>query len=110
MLSTIRLSPLSCLAAALALAGCAGSGGLAQPNVPPQLKPPSDQVAFLETQASGVQIYECLPKQAQPGAFEWSFRAPEAALTDRGGRELGKHYAGPTWESPDGSRVLGEVK
>jgi hypothetical protein len=110
MHSMIRVLPLSFAIAALVLTGCAGSSGLTQPNVPAQLKPPSDQIAFLEAQASGVQIYECLPKQTQPGTFEWLFRAPEAKLTDRGGSEIGKHYAGPTWEANDGSRVLGEVR
>ena len=42
--------------------------------------------------------------------FEWTFRAPEAALVDRAGRTVGKHYAGPTWEWTDGSTVVGEVK
>jgi hypothetical protein len=57
-----------------------------------------------------VQIYECVAKQGQAGVYEWTFRAPEAALSSRSGSELGKHYAGPTWEAPDGSRVLGELK
>jgi hypothetical protein len=42
--------------------------------------------------------------------YEWQFRAPEAVLVDRSGRSLGRHYAGPTWESNDGSAVVGEVK
>lgn len=65
---------------------------------------------FLEALASGVQIYECAPKADQPATYEWAFRAPEASLADRQGRPLGKHYAGPTWESNDGSTVVGEVK
>lgn len=97
-------------ALALALAGCAGSRGLTQPEVPPQLKPPSDQIAFLEARADGVQIYECMPKQAQAGAFQWLLRAPDAKLASPGGSALGWHYAGPVWESTDGSRVLGEVQ
>jgi Protein of unknown function (DUF3455) len=35
--------------------------------------------------------------------------APEAELFDQSGAKLGRHYAGPTWESADGSRVVGEV-
>ena len=31
-------------------------------------------------------------------------------LADRTGRSLGKHYAGPTWDSLDGCSVVGEVK
>jgi len=92
-----------------ATAGCA-SGPPAPPEVPGALQPPAGQALFLEALASGVQIYECAPKADQPSTFEWAFRAPEAALVDRAGRSLGKHYAGPTWESPDGSSVVGEVK
>ena len=90
--------------------GCASGPSIAPPEVPQALRPPADQIAFVEAKASGVQIYECGPNANQPSMFEWSFRAPEAALVDRAGTSLGKHYAGPTWESIDGSTVVGEVK
>jgi hypothetical protein len=80
------------------------------PDVPANLRPPAGQVVYLEALATGVQIYECTSKRDDPSAYEWAFRAPEAALFDRSGRSLGKHYAGPTWESVDGSTVVGEVK
>ncbi len=97
-------------ASLLAGSGCATVPGIAVPDVPASLRPPSGQVVYLEALASGVQIYECLPKPAEPSTYEWAFRAPEAALVDRSGRSLGKHYAGPTWESVDGSKVVGESK
>jgi hypothetical protein len=56
-----------------------------------------------------VQIYECTSKPETPGSFTWTFQAPEAALADRWGRSIGRHYAGPTWELRDGSRVVGEI-
>jgi len=90
--------------------GCTTSPSIVPPEAPQTLRPPSDQIVFVEALATGVQIYECAPKADQPSAFEWSFRAPEAALVDRAGRPLGKHYAGPTWESTDGSTVVGEIK
>ena len=65
---------------------------------------------LLETFANGVQVYECSPSQDPPGRFEWVFKAPEAELVDREGRRVGKHHAGPTWESSDGSTVIGEVQ
>ena len=74
------------------------------------LRPPVDQVVFLEALATGVQIYECASKPDQPSMFEWTFKAPEAALVDRSGLSIGKHYAGPTWESNDGRKVVGELK
>jgi hypothetical protein len=60
--------------------------------------------------ANGVQIYECAAGKADPARFEWIFKAPEAELADASGTSIGKHYAGPTWESVDGSKVVGEVK
>jgi hypothetical protein len=82
----------------------------ALPDVPATLRPPAGQVVYLEALATGVQIYECISKPDGQSTYEWAFRAPEAALADRSGRSLGKHYAGPTWESVDGSTVVGEVK
>jgi hypothetical protein len=35
---------------------------------------------------------------------------PDAQLTDAHGKSAGKHYAGPHWEAPDGSKVIGTVK
>jgi len=83
---------------------------IALPDVPATLHPPAGQVVYLEALATGVQIYECVSKPDAPSTYEWAFRAPEAALVDRSGRSLGKHYAGPTWESVDGSTVAGEAK
>lgn len=94
--------------ALLLVAGCA-SNPVAPPDVPAALRPPAGQSAFLEALATGVQIYECAAKPDAPSTFAWTFRAPEAVLTDRAGQPIGKHYAGPTWESVDRSTVVGEV-
>ena len=94
--------------ALLLVAGCA-SNRVEPPDVPASLRPPPGQSAFLEALAKGVQIYECAAKPDAPSAFAWTFRAPEATLSDREGRPIGKHYAGPTWESIDRSAVVGEV-
>jgi len=64
----------------------------------------------LEARAVGVQIYECTQTSEDPARYEWTFKAPDAELFDSAGRKIGKHYAGPTWESNDGSKVVGEVK
>ena len=83
-----------------ALAGCATPGNA--PAVPANLQAPSGEKLALETAATGVQIYECR-------AGKWEFRAPEADLFDRKGNKIGTHYAGPTWESNDGSKVVAGV-
>ena len=95
------------LCAAVGLAACAASPTMPS-QVPESLKPPPGQVLQLEALAAGVQIYDCAAKPDGSG-YAWTFRAPEATLADRDGKELGRHYAGPTWEALDGSRVVGEV-
>jgi hypothetical protein len=95
--------------AALAL-GCGGSRGKAMPAVPDALKAPANQTLAVEAQATGVQIYECKPSKDDPAKYEWALKAPEADLFDAAGNKIAKHYAGPTWESLDGSKVVGEVK
>lgn len=89
---------------------CASSQTVRPPDAPQELRPPEDQVLALEALATGVQIYECSAGKDQPARFEWVFKAPVAELFDKTGRKIGKHYAGPTWESADGSAVVGEVK
>ena len=80
------------------------------PDVPETLKVPVTEVLSLETQAAGVQIYECKASKADPMRFEWVFKAPEAKLFNSAGKVIGRHYAGPTWESIDGSKVVGEIR
>jgi hypothetical protein len=60
----------------------------------------------LELVADGVQIYVC---EAKGNGFDWSFKAPEATLFDKQGRQAGIHFAGPSWKLGDGSLVVGEV-
>jgi hypothetical protein len=83
------------------------------PQVPEALMvSPAEQMAA-SMFAEGVQIYQCKPNAEDATKFEWSFVAPEAVLYDRDDRErneLGKHYAGPTWEANDGSKVVAELK
>lgn len=71
---------------------------------PAALRPPAGNAPAFELQAEGVQIYGCA---ASGGAFAWTFQAPEARLLGPGGQLAGKHYAGPTWEASDGSKVVG---
>jgi hypothetical protein len=64
--------------------------------------PAGNKVAF-HAYAEGVQIYRW------DGA-SWTFVAPEAVLfASPGGGVIGTHYAGPTWESASGGKVVGAV-
>lgn len=83
---------------------------IASPQVPENLKVPPNQVLLLKQRAKGVQIYECKVKLGNANQFEWTFVAPKANLFDEQGKNNIKHYAGPTWEANDGSKVVGQVK
>ncbi|HTS24110.1 MAG TPA: DUF3455 domain-containing protein [Casimicrobiaceae bacterium] len=106
------------LGVAILLAGCSASppagpsasapDSLRPPAAPEALRPPASQTLVLAARATGVQIYECAVNPA--GRYEWTLKAPEAELFDETGRKVGKHYAGPTWEALDGSKVVGEVR
>jgi Protein of unknown function (DUF3455) len=96
--------------------GCAGgrastsSPGGAR-SLPPDLALPAGEVSAFKLRARGSQNYECRESRDSPGEWQWVFVAPEAELLDGAGRPVGKHYAGPTWESAaDGSKVVGKVK
>jgi hypothetical protein len=72
----------------------------------PQVPAPPGATLLLEAAAQGVQIYAC--EKASDG-YRWVFKAPDAALFDKTGRQIGTHFAGPTWQLPDGSKITGEV-
>ena len=98
------------LALFVTLAAPASLKGETAPAIPDKLKLPDSQQVSLEVKATGVQIYTCGASKTDPARFEWTFKAPEADLFDAAGKKVGSHYAGPTWESTDGSKVVGEVK
>jgi hypothetical protein len=63
-------------------------------------------VPLAQLHGAGAQIYICAKSAA--GALNWTFREPVASLLD-GGKTVGRHFVGPTWEFDDGSRVVGEL-
>lgn len=68
--------------------------------------PASAGSAALELRGHGVQIYVC---EQDSDVFAWRLKAPEATLFDAGGSEVGRHFAGPSWQAKDGSMVIGEA-
>lgn len=101
----------SCGIAVLAaiLSGCAGEKTVPPSGVPDALRVSDTQVLSRMLHGSGVQIYQCLASPQNPTRYAWVFQAPAADLSDRSGKNVGTHYAGPTWEANDGSKVVGEV-
>ena len=92
------------------LAGCATAPPPPAFEIPAALSVPANQRLATIVEASGVQIYLCAPAK-EPGAGNvLTFRAPEAELRTQSGQAFGRHYAGPTWEARDGSKVTGVVK
>jgi hypothetical protein len=91
------------IVAALAASGCASQQPARSIDVPQTLKPGATEELAMIVPAKGVQIYECRDAK-------WAFIAPEAELYDANGKRIGRHYAGPSWEAADGSRIVGAVK
>ncbi len=75
-------------------------------QVPQPLQPPANEQLLLRLQARGDQIYTCKSDAAQ---FTWTLKAPDAQLFDKDGKPFGKHFAGPSWQANDGSRVIGQA-
>ncbi len=91
------------------LGACATTSAPPAYPVPEALKAPNDQGLSKQVHATGFQVYECKPSKDDATRFEWALRGPEAELVDDTGKAAGRHYAGPTWEAPDGSKVVGVV-
>jgi len=108
-LRALRFAP---IAAAALLAACGTPALKPTPPtvvVPGNLQAPANESLVRTLWADGVQVYEC--RKAADASFpEWVFVAPEAKLADANGTPMGRHYAGPTWEAGDGSKVVGVVK
>jgi hypothetical protein len=89
----------STLVAGAAIPAGAGSK---PPSVPAEIQVPAGQKVVLDVVGKGVQIYDC-----DRTTLVWTFREPAAVLYGHRGRPVGIHFAGPTFESFDGSSVLG---
>lgn len=96
-------------AVALFVAGCASHKPVAPTDVPASLAVAGGQALTAALHGTGVQIYECSAGAQGPKQFAWNLQAPAADLSDRSGKDVGRHYGGPTWEGDDGSKVVGEV-
>jgi Protein of unknown function (DUF3455) len=90
---------------AAAVAGVSFAAG-AQ-DIPQKLEPPAGEHLLLQVHAKGDQVYVCKSEGGAPLA--WTLKAPDARLFEKNGKLFGKHFAGPTWEAQDGSRVVGKA-
>lgn len=99
------------LPALLSLAAIPCLAAIGEPTgISPQLRPPADERPAFRLNAQGFQVYSCKQRANDPHSYAWSFVAPEATLLEAGA-SVGRHYAGPTWESTsDRSSVKGALR
>src|ERR1700756_4834888 len=100
-----HIGGLGCVAL-LAVASTVLSCAVAAQEVPEKLRPPSNEQLLFRVHAKGDQVYTC---KGEAGQFAWALKAPDAQLFDKDGKPFGKHFAGPSWEATDGSRVTGKA-
>lgn len=72
------------------------------PQVPAEIQVPKGHKVRFHGYAEGVQIYTW-------NGINWGSSVPEAVLYDKHDHVVAIHYAGPTWESDDGSYVVGAL-
>jgi hypothetical protein len=71
-------------------------------DLPSALEVPAGNKIEFHAHGVGVQIYKW-----SAASSSWVFQAPSAVLFHGEGHVVGIHYAGPTWQSTDGSTVVG---
>jgi hypothetical protein len=76
------------------------------PAVPAMIDPPAGSHLLLQAQGVGSQVYLCAVHGLTAA---WQFKAPDAKLLDASGKQIGIHFAGPSWRLTDGSEVQGSV-
>jgi len=94
------------LVSLLAVASMLSSFAARAQQVPAQIQAPANEKLLLQVHAKGDQVYICQEGVTQ---FAWTLKAPDAQLFDKDGKLFGKHFAGPSWEASDGSRVVGKA-
>ena len=92
------------VAGAAVPAGAGARAGAKPPKVPGPIQAPAGQKVVLDVVGKGVQIYAC-----DATTLAWTLREPAAVLYGRRDRPVGIHFIGPTFESFDGSKVVGAL-
>jgi hypothetical protein len=93
--------------AAVALTACSTTS-MKTPDAPAAVTVPAGNKVVMSTVGIGQLTYECRVKANMAGTYEWVLAGPDAVLYDGDKKQVGKYYAGPTWESMDGSKVTGK--
>jgi hypothetical protein len=85
------------LAALLLCTGCLTAGAQAS-----SIDVPAGSRVLLAAKGEGAQVYTCTDGH-------WVLKALDAKLFDADGKQIGTHFAGPTWKLDDGSEVKGKA-
>jgi hypothetical protein len=109
MKSIVRSFVVAAMPLTLTACGMFGSGGSSGPEIPAAIAVPTSATLAVTLKGSGMQNYECRSKAGAAGGYDWVFVAPEAALRDKSDALVGRHFAGPSWEYGDDSKVTGKV-
>ena len=75
------------------------------PRVPTGLQVSATNELDFHVTGVGVQIYVWTQSPTDPTQFSWVFKAPHAVLLHRDDI-VGIHFAGPSWQGNDGSKVV----
>jgi hypothetical protein len=89
---------LACFQAPKVLGQGASPGGLALPE---------HAVVVAVGYARGHQVY--LGRLQVNGSLSWELAGPEATLWDSAGKPFAIHRKGPTWDTRDGTRLVGQL-
>jgi hypothetical protein len=71
-------------------------------TIPKEIALPDGYVPVASFEAKGDQLYKA---ETKGGKLIWVLEAPKATLYAKG-KKVGTHYAGPTWEADDGSKIV----
>jgi hypothetical protein len=77
------------------------------PPVPANLQVPAGNELKFRASGVGVQIYVWTVNSTNAALSTWAFKAPHAVLFHKEESAVGIHFAGPTWQANDGSKVVG---
>jgi hypothetical protein len=90
---------------------CGPTGPLIAPTVPAGIAAPTTATLVARYHGIGTQNYICSPNPnatADGGVDNvWTFEAPSATLYNEHCCVAATHFAGPTWQSVDGSTIVG---
>jgi hypothetical protein len=105
MKTALLVLSLGATLAACAMSPMSPTKSVDNASLPEAVRIPAGNEMAMHTTGRGELTYECRDKKDMAGPPEWAVVGPTATLYGPGDKAVGKYYAGPTWESVDGSKV-----